>query len=300
MIGGETIAQNAAGYVDLHVHTNCSDGTFTPAEAVHCAKKAGLRAIAITDHDTVDGLDEAFAEGEKAGVEIIAGVELSTEIKLAESSEMHILGYFIDRNNAVLRESLARFRAARRERAAKMLEKFRSLGVTLDERRLAAIAGDGCIGRLHFAKALIEENVVRNIGEAFQQYLGMNKPAYVPKLQMKPDEAIRLITSSGGIAVIAHPYYGHYSNRDLLLKLIAAGLGGLEVWHSKHPPASVDMFKKMARDLNLLMTGGSDCHGSFNGDEPLMGSVRVSYQTVIDMKEHLARRANAAEAGVQP
>lgn len=296
MTEASATAPGAAGFVDLHVHTNCSDGTFTPAEAVRHAKKAGLRAIAITDHDTIDGVEEAVTEGGRCGVEVIAGVELSTEIKLAENSEMHILGYFIDPGNVTLRESLARFRAARRDRAAKMIEKFKKLGIYLDDDRLAAIAGDGCIGRLHFAKALIEGGFVRNIGEAFQQYLGMNKSAYVPKLQMKPDEAINLITSSGGIAVIAHPYYGHYSNRELLLTLIQAGLGGIEVWHSKHPPASVDMFKKMAKDLNLLMTGGSDCHGSFNGDDPLMGSVRVSYQAVSDMKDHLARRAAEPKA----
>jgi predicted metal-dependent phosphoesterase TrpH len=270
--------------VDLHVHTNYSDGTFTPAEAVAYAKQVGLTAISITDHDTVAAMPEALAEGAARGIEVIPGIELSAEIGDVQTTEMHILGYCINGESAQFRESLELFRTARTQRAFKILEKLKKLGIALDEKRLFEISGRGVVGRLHFAKAMIEGGFAGNIGEAFQRYLGIGRPAFVPKLRLKPEEAIRMILRTGGIPVLAHPYYGHYSNRNLLRRLVGEGLKGIEVWHSKHPPQSVRTFEQIARELGLLSTGGSDCHGSFGGEPPIMGTVKISYDVVEALK----------------
>lgn len=280
--------------IDLHVHTTCSDGTFTPEEAVQCAARFGLAAIAITDHDSLDGIPAALEEGKRSGVEVIAGVELSAEVHNIERSEMHILGYFVNWHNAVLQDQLALFRNARKKRAEEILRKLAEAGAPLDDERLLANPGGRAIGRLHIAKALIEKSHVRTINDAFHLYLGVGKPAYVPKFRLTPDQAIKLILRSGGIPVLAHPYYGHYSNRNILHGLLNSGLKGIEVWHSKHSPSTSDMFLKLARELNLLPTGGSDCHGPYSDDPPLMGNIKVEYSVLESLKECKAEldRAN--------
>ncbi len=271
--------------VDLHVHTTCSDGTFSPEEAVQCAARYGIAAIAITDHDTLEGVEAAMAEGERSGVEVISGVELSAEVHNIERSEMHILGYFVNFRNPVLQDELTLFRNARRKRAEEILRKLADAGAPLDRERILSGQGNKAIGRLHIAKALIEKSYARTINDAFQRYLGIGKPAYVPKLRLTPDEAIKLILRSGGVPVLAHPYYGHYSNKNLLNGLLHSGLKGIEVWHSKHSPSTTDMFLKLTAELGLLPTGGSDCHGPYSDDPPLMGNVKVDYSVLERLKE---------------
>ena len=271
--------------IDLHIHTYYSDGAFAPAKAVQYALGKKLSAISITDHDSVEGMPEALEEGKRLGLEVIPGVELSAEVNGAERSEMHILGYYINWKNETLRESLALFRKVRQERADRILEKLSKLGVRLGEEALRKKSGRGSIGRLHFAKALIEEGFAKNITDAFQKYLGIGKPAYVPKCRLTPDEAIKMIRRSGGIPVLAHPYYGHYSNRNLLRGLVRSGLRGIEVWHSKHPPQSVELFKNLAKELGLIATGGSDCHGSYADEPAMMGTVKIPYSVVTSLKE---------------
>ena len=211
---------------DLHVHTNFSDGTFTPEEAVRQAKSVGLSAIAITDHDTTEGVERATAEGERIGVEVIPGIELSCEISASGSGEMHILGYYISFKDATFQGFLKEFREARHSRALKIVDKLAALGVTIDPKRIFAIAGDGAVGRLHVAKAMIEEGVVQNIEMAFGRYLGIGKAAYVPKIRLEPEEAIGMLLKIGGIPVLAHPYYAHYSDESVLKKLVDSGLRG--------------------------------------------------------------------------
>jgi predicted metal-dependent phosphoesterase TrpH len=271
--------------VDLHVHTTFSDGVFTPTETVQYARKAGLAAISITDHDSVEGIPEALAAGAREGIEIIPGIELSAEVDGSAKSEMHILGYCIDWENAQFRETLTTLRRSREQRAQDILKKLQTLGIGLDAQKLLTIAGTGAIGRLHVAKALIEGGFVRDINDAFYKYLGIGKPAYVPKQHLTPADAIRMILRVGGVPVLAHPYYGHYSNRELLQSLVRDGLAGIEVWHTKHPPSTVDLFKRLARELQLVSTGGSDCHGSYADEPPMMGNVPVPYTVVEELKK---------------
>jgi predicted metal-dependent phosphoesterase TrpH len=273
-------------YADLHIHTTFSDGSFSPQEAVRQAHQAGFTAISITDHDIVDGIPSALAEGTAIGLEVIPGVELSTEVRGAVTTEMHILGYFINWENAQFKDSLGLFRKARTQRAHQIIDKLLHLGIRLDKERLFSIAGDGSIGRLHFAKLMVEQGICSDINDAFHKYLGIGKAAYVPKLSLKPEEAIRMIVRTGGIAVLAHPYYGHYSNRNLLKGLVSAGLRGIEVWHSKHPPATVKMFSALASDLGLLSTGGSDWHGTFINEPSTLGKIKIPYSSVLELKKY--------------
>ena len=276
----------SAQFVDLHIHTNYSDGVLTPREAVRRAKDAGLAAISITDHDCVDGIDAAMEEGGKLGVEVIAGVELSTEVDCVERNEMHILGYYINWKNKQFNESLSLFRKSRQKRALQILEKLDKLGIRLADERLTCAADSCSVGRLHFAKALIKEGYVSTINEAFYKYLSLGKPAYVPKFHLKPEEAIHMILKTGGIPVLAHPYYGHYSNKNLLKGLVRDGLAGIEVWHSRHPASTVNIFIALSKELGLLMTGGSDCHGGI-GDEPsTIGTLKIPYSVVEELKKH--------------
>lgn len=276
-------------YVDLHVHTNYSDGTFTPEQAVAHAHTVGLAAIAITDHDTVYGIPDAIEEGKRRGVEIIPGIELSCTVQTKHASEMHILGYYINWQNGSFQEMLTLFQKARVERSRKILKRLADGGIYLEEEKLQAIAGRGAIGRLHVAKALIQEGYVASSHEAFNKWLANDKSAYVPKLELTPEDAIHMIQRVGGIPVLAHPHYGHYSNRNLLKALVNAGLRGIEVLHSKHPPATVELFAQLAKEFNLIATGGSDCHGPFADAPAIMGTIKVPYTVLEELKACKAR-----------
>ncbi len=276
-------------YADLHVHTNYSDGSFSPKEAVDYAKSAGLSAISITDHDTVEGVPPAAEEGKKAGVEIIPGVELSCEVEDAQRSELHMLGYFINVSDPTLIAFLAAFRQSRIERAEKINRKLEDIGIHIDRELLGRIAGHGSIGRLHFSKAMVEMGITKTIAEAFQKYLSSGKPAFVPKFKLSPEDAIKLVRDAGGVPVLAHPYYMHYSDRKFLKDLVTAGLAGIEVWHSRHTRTAEKTFKQMANDLHLVATGGSDCHGPYGKEPPLMGSVKVPYSVVTELEKRIER-----------
>jgi len=273
-------------YVDLHIHTNFSDGVFTPQEVVRRAKAVGLSAISITDHDCVDGMDSAIEEGQKLGIEIVPGVELSTEVECVERNEMHILGYMINWKNEQFRESLALFMKSRQKRAHQIFDKLSKLGLHLTDKRFTSVTETRSIGRLHFAKALIEDGYVSTINEAFQKYLSFGRPAYVPKFHLKPDEAIRMILRTGGIPVLAHPFYGHYSNKNLLKGLVRDGLAGIEVWHSKHSQSTVNSFLSLVKEMGLIATGGSDCHGGFGNDPATIGTLNIPYSVLTELKKH--------------
>ncbi|MEW6557756.1 MAG: PHP domain-containing protein [Elusimicrobiota bacterium] len=272
-------------FADLHIHTKYSDGTFSPEESVKYAQKIGLVAIGITDHDTTEGIPAAIKEGSKRGIEVIPGVELSVEMKNSHDEEMHILGYFINWEDTSFQQKLKLFRKARERRAYHILDKLKKLGVTVDERRLFEIAGIGVIGRLHFAKVLVENKTVSHTQEAFLKYLGDGKPAYVPKFRLLPDEAIKMILKIGGIPVLAHPHYNNISC-NIVKSLKNAGLKGIEVWHTKHTSHETEKFKKIADKLNLIPTGGSDCHGVMNSEPAIMGTVKVPYTIVIELKKY--------------
>lgn len=271
-------------WADLHLHSNHSDGVFTPQEIVALAAKLNLRAISIVDHDDVGGIVAAINEGRRLHVEIIPGVELSTH---GETFEVHILGYFIDHRNAKILDYLAFFRQERYKRALKILEKLRKLGISLQVERVLQKAGPGSIGRPHIADAMLEEGYVYSFDEAFHKYIGNGRPAYVPKFKTSPEKAIELINSLGGLAFLAHP--GIDLRREEVLRLTKIGLDGIETVHPKHNPEKIHWLKQVATQYELLESGGSDCHGNRKG-HILMGNYNISYALVERMKETLQKR----------
>lgn len=272
-------------FADLHIHTKYSDGTLSPDESVKYAQRVGLATIGITDHDTTEGIPGAIKEGSKRGIEVIPGIELSVELKNSHHQEMHILGYFINWEDSSFQQKLKLFRKTRERRAYHILDKLKGLGVEIDERRLFEIAGIGVIGRLHFAKMLVENKAVSHTQEAFWKYLGDGKPAYVPKFRLSPYEAIKMILRVGGIPVLAHPHFNSI-NCNVIKSLVNSGLKGIEVWHTKHSTDETAKFKKMADKFGMISTGGSDCHGAMNNEPPIMGKVRVPYSAVIELKKY--------------
>lgn len=272
-------------YVDLHIHSTFSDGTFTPEEIVKYASKKGLAAIAITDHDNTDGTLLAIIEGKKLGVEIVPGVELSVEPESSQDEEIHILGYYINWQDENFQEKLRHFREARRERAYQILEKLDHLGIKIDPQQLFEVAGKGSVGRMHVAKVLRAEGFVNYLQEAFDLYLAYGKPAYVPKLRLPSQEAIDLISRIGGISVIAHPLYGGNS-KEIIQKLKGFGLDGIEVYYTNHAPEDVKKFQSWAKEFGLLITGGSDCHGGTAAEKILIGSLGVPNEVLEQLKEH--------------
>lgn len=273
-------------FVDLHIHTVYSDGTFTPTEVVEYAAKTGLAAVAITDHDTVDGIEEAFEAGKKYNVEIIPGIELSAECDAETKMEMHILGYYMDWKSEKFKKALDVFKQARKKRAEQIFNKLDGLGLKLKKEGLTESVNKQVIGRLHFAKALIAENYVSTVQEAFQKYLGTDKSAYVPKYAITPAQAIELLHENGGLAVLAHPYYGHYNNPLIIESLVRDGLDGIEVWHSRHPSHISKKLLTLAEKFDLAATGGSDCHGkSPDGQHNMIGKIKVPYTVVEELEK---------------
>lgn len=282
-------------FIDLHIHSNYSDGLLSPKEIVDYALKRNLAAIAIADHDTTLGIPETVEEGKKGEIEIVPAVELSAEIENISSAdfksvnttrgkEAHILGYYINCENEELQKILTFFRQKRKERAQQIYEKLQNLGIKLDPTILEEISSrERSFGRLHFARALVKEGYVTNISQAFQLYLNYGQPAYAEKTRLKPEEAIKLILRVGGIPVLAHPYFN--SNETILQTFASYGLGGIEVWHGKHSPGSTQKLISLAKKLGLLMTGGSDYHGETDEQTPSIGNVKVPYSVLEELKQ---------------
>ncbi|MHA7963657.1 PHP domain-containing protein [Paenibacillus sp. CAU 1782] len=285
---------------DLHTHTTASDGLHSPSEVVAMAAKAGLAAIAITDHDTIAGVSEAQEAGKKLGIQIVPGVELSTN---AEGQDVHVLGYFTDNGNDQWLSRLKRLRGGRSQRNEEILKKLRHLGleVQMEDVHAAAMrrAGVGLdalstltIGRPHIAQALIDKGFAADMEEAFRQYLAEGAAAYVSQSRVHPMEAIGWIKEAGGVAVIAHP--GLYGADDLVEELCRSSADGLEVFHSDHGPQEEERYSAMAKRCGVLMTGGSDFHG-LRGDQSYhgaLGSTNVPLSRVDEL--HARRRQPAA------
>lgn len=250
------------GYIDLHLHTTASDGVKTPSEMVRYAKAKGLQAISITDHDTIEGLEEGLAEGERLGFEVIPGIEISAE---HSPGSMHLLGYFIDIHHPTLNEKLKYLQRAREERNPKMVEKLNRLGVKITYEEVVKASGGGQVGRPHFAQVLIEKGYVRNFQEAFDRYLKKGASAYVDKLRLTPAEAIHLISEARGVPVLGHPntlgLNGAKGLESLIGDLLKDGLKGIEVYYPEHSSTEVAQYKTLAERNGLIMTGGTDYHG---------------------------------------
>lgn len=271
---------------DLHVHTHLSDGTFTPEKVVEYAKAKGLSAIAITDHDCCSGITPAILVAEDLDVEIVPGVELTAE---ADDAEIHILGYFIDwQNNSFIRK-LDEISRVREERAREILKKLRKHSVDISDDELFEWSGPGCVGRLHIAHLLFKKGYTSSIGEAFARYIGNGGSCYVRKFKLTPEEAVDIIKKVGGISVVAHPKtiaIQDKSTEDIIASLVKAGVRGIEVYHPDHSCGDEEGFKSLAKKHNLLITGGSDCHG-FGKKEILIGKVRIPYELVENLKKSL-------------
>ena len=243
-------------YADLHIHTTASDGTMRPEEIVTLAKESGLKAIAITDHDSISGIRQAIETATKEGCEVVPGVELSVTV---DGIDLHMLGYYVDWTSEPLLERLDYFQRVRKERAEKMVQKLNALGIDIEFEMVQEIAGTGAIGRPHIAEALVQKQVVGSTNQAFHRFIGYTGPAYVPKFKISPFEGIDMIHSAGGVAVFAHP--GTVRRDELIPRFVAQGLEGLEVIHPDHNETTTQHYINLAQKHGLVMTGGSDFHG---------------------------------------
>lgn len=243
--------------IDLHTHSSYSDGTLSPAELVALATLRGISVLALTDHDTLAGLPPAMEAARQAGIELIPGVELSTEV---DDHEVHILGYFVDPDDPRLAAALADLAEQRRLRTRRFTEKLTALGLPVPYSRVEAIAGDGTVGRPHVARAMIELGYVDTIGEAFDRYLAAGRPAFVPRVSANPDDAVRLLRTAGAVPVLAHPL-STGDPEGMVTRLIPHGLLGIEVYYSEYAPAVHSELRSIADRFDLIPTGGSDFHG---------------------------------------
>jgi predicted metal-dependent phosphoesterase TrpH len=242
--------------VDLHVHTTASDGLVTPSDVVFAALDLALRVISITDHDSVEGVDEALDAARGSALEVLPGVELS--VRAEDGSDVHLLGYLIDHRDPALLGALERLRAARFERATAMVAALSEAGHEVDLDTVLQHAAGGAVGRVHVARALVDAGSVPTIEQAFADLIGREGPYYVRKAFFSPDEALALIHGAGGVAVLAHP---GVSGEGSLVRLVDAGLDGIEAYHAEHTVAQRAHFAAAAEHFGLIATGGSDFHG---------------------------------------
>jgi len=268
--------------IDLHIHTIYSDGTYTPIEVVRKAKQLGLVAISITDHDSISGVEEAIRAGRKLGIEVVPGIEMSSDVG---EDEIHILGYYINWQEEAFLAQLKIFQEDRVRRNQKLLKRLEELGMKLDHREVRDIAPQGVVSRLHIARLMVKNGYVSSIEEAFEKWLNAGKPAYIKRMKVSPFEVIQLILKADGIPVFAHPYLS--KRDDLIPEMVKRGLMGIEVYHSAHNMEIVAHYRRIAKKHHLLITGGSDCHGEGKG-EVLMGKVEVSASLLEELKK--ARR----------
>ncbi|MBC7789982.1 MAG: PHP domain-containing protein [Anaerolineae bacterium] len=273
---------------DLHLHSTASDGSDPPATVVRRAARAGFAAMALADHDTMDGVTEALAEAAIVGIEMIPGVEYST---LDGEREIHMLGYGLDPADPALKRELARLCAGRFNRAQLMVEKLNELGIQVSWERVREIAGDENVGRPHVARAMQEAGYIKTIKDAFTpDYIASGGRAYVERVKITPEESIAQIRAAGGVAVLAHP--GRFRGDDdqigddTIERYIAAGLEGIEVFYSRHTAEMVKHYSEMAARYSLVITGGSDDHGV--NAESLMGRVHLPYEYVEQLADAIS------------
>ena len=278
-------------FADLHLHTLFSDGTFTPEELVLRAQKVGLACIALTDHDSVEGCERAAVACASVQMDFIPGAELTAE---HDDTEVHILGYFLDTKNPVLLKRIAEFQSVRQNRIREMVAALNKLGIPLKVEAVFALANCKSPGRPHVARALVKEKLIGNLDEAFERYLKKGRPAWVPKTKMSALESVELIHQAGGLAVMAHP--GLNRTDDIIPDLVKAGLDGIECFHTKHSTVMAERYLEIAEKYNLLVTGGSDCHG-FSKKQPLIGTVKLPYDHVEKLKAKVAERKLKATDG---
>jgi predicted metal-dependent phosphoesterase TrpH len=274
--------------IDLHIHTTASDGQYTPSEIIHFARKRSLNVIAITDHDTTAGFEPARQAAQNAGGSpvVIPGIELSAEDTVGD---VHMLGYFFDVHNVDFQNTLDAFRERRYHRGKLIVERLAALGMPVDWEHVVAIANGGAIGRPHVARALVEAGHVDSIGEAFERYIYNGGPAYVARKRLSPEEAVELIHTAGGVAVMAHPGLVEGYEALIVERLVPAGLDGVEVVHPRNPETVRLNLRGLAARFDLVMTGGSDFHRPQEDGSLLLGTLNPPENCVAALRERVKR-----------
>ncbi|MBL7996109.1 PHP domain-containing protein [bacterium] len=273
-------------YADLHIHSYFSDGFLSPTQIVEYAAKSGLRAISLTDHDTVEGLDEAMAAGGVFNVEVITGIELSATI---DDRDIHILGYLFNHHDENFRKQVDLYKRERVNRAEKIVQKLNNFGVHVDMDQVMARAGKGAVGRPHIADAVVLAGFAKDTNSVFRDFLGYGGSAYEDKYKISPEVAIRLICDAGGVSFLAHPSFG--MKQKYLQQLISSGVSGIECTHPKHTPEASLYFQNIVQRHHLLQSGGSDCHA--RDGNIFIGKFPVHYSMIEKMKLQAAYNSNA-------
>lgn len=280
-------------YIDLHVHSSASDGSLTPEEVVSLAKEAGLRYFALTDHDTVDGVEQALQyAGKFENIDVIPGIELSCYYR---NREIHIVGLFVNHRDKAFLEELKKLKQAREDRNEKMIQNFVDAGIPITLEELKHGNPNSVITRAHFARVLVEKGVCRNKTEAFDKYLGIGCPFYLPKPKVTPEHVLNLIKQAGGTAILAHPYSYKFSKSEvetLLDTLIPLGLSGLECYYSTYDDGQIQELRSIALTKNLLVSGGSDFHGVVKPDISIgtgRGNLRIPEKLLTAICEYRAQ-----------
>ena len=276
-------------FADLHLHTQFSDGTYSPQELVGQARRHELAAIALTDHDTVEGCPPTAEACSAAGIEFISGTELTAE---QDGHEIHILGYCVNTDDTRLLAEISKFQIVRQNRVREMVARLNRLNVPLEAEAVFALANCRSPGRPHVARALVSARLCTNLDEAFERFLKKNRPAWVPKFKMSAADAIELIHGAGGVAVMAHP--GLNRSDEIIPGMAEAGLDGIECYHTKHSNSTSEHYLRLADRFHLLVTGGSDCHGSSKG-QPVIGGVKLPYEHVEKLKARAASNQTRAK-----
>ncbi len=271
--------------IDLHMHTTYSDGAFSPTELVQKAKEVGLDVISITDHDSVNGLKEAIAVGKEIGIEVIPGLEISTDL---DEKEIHLLAYFIDIDNDELQKYLSFFRDERLHRAKRIVQKLRNLGLSITIDDVIDHAQNSAIGRPHIAYSMVNLGLISNYYEAFEKYIGDYGPAFERKIHVSPQSATKLISDAGGLSFIAHP---GYMKESILTDLIKAGIDGIEVIHPSHSENQINFYRGIVNQYCLLEAGGSDFHGGKKEDGNSLGKYLISPNNLEAMRNMLHKNS---------
>ena len=273
--------------IDLHSHTTASDGQHSPTDLLQRAAQAGVKRLAVTDHDTVAGLEEAQSAAHSHGVQLINGIEVSAFI---HGKEIHVLGHFLDITEPRLLAYTARLRNERTDRMERMVAQMCKLGYPVTMAEVRAIAQDAQLGRPHLARVLVEKRYTTSVKEAFDRWLGDGKPGWVDRIRITGEDAIQLIKGAGGAATLAHPAVSRATDLDIQ-NLSDAGLAGLEVFHSDHVPSQREKLLKLTQRLGLVPTAGSDYHGPDVTPDRNLGDETMDERLFDELRNKIARRA---------
>ena len=268
-------------YADLHIHTTASDGILSPEQVIWWAAKKQLKAISITDHDTINGVAEALLINKQNNdIEIVPGIELNSYFN---GEEVHVLGYYIDITDEAFLNKLKEIQDFRYNRALKIIKKLNMLNISISVDQVLSISKGDSVGRPHIARALVKNGYAKDVKDAFNRYLAKDCPAYVERYKLTTKQAIETINNIKGIPVLAHP--GLLNNKAIINELLDLGFRGIEVYHSKHDESAVNRFLKIALEKDLLITGGSDCHGKLIDGKPELGNAAIDHGKFIELKK---------------